>query len=294
MKSVLLRSCQEIETQIKWHVDKILLTQDEDGTISSYIEYVDGKLERRRDIPRQAMATMALSFAQTLVPSVSIEQSIAQSLRYIQDIAEQESSSSKLYTYLYLILSCAYAKHDATEYLEVLQKDLLNELFEHPIAVGLYLRIAQLLPDKLPLVAYMVEVQRYTLSVLPRQHRFFDLADTVVWATNDDFHLAQKEYAFLLQHKTSDNWFEYEPGKRATASVVGKMFEVISFANQNTRLVENIYNRLMQQCFHGELALGSFGKYHEHILSEQNTLRVDDVHSHILVGLCYYFQHLSK
>jgi hypothetical protein len=293
MELVALDTKEYLQRQIEWHVAKILLMQDLEGMIPSYIEFLGNQTQKKKDLPRQAMTTMALSFAQKLHSPLDIQPKIDLSRRYLFDTIEPETDISKLYTYLYLALGQQYAGSDPTEYCGKIQALLLPEALQHPIAINLYLRLSSLLPNPLLHAVYLIETQRYNLSLIPRPGRFFDYADTLVWAKSQDSLLALKEYRYLLTHRTSENWFEDTYTKiPATSSVVGKIFEVFAYYNEDVNLLEHIYSNLMGRPAASQYAKDAFGRYAKHILSEPNTLRVDDVHTHILVGLCYRLQQL--
>lgn len=281
-----------LEARIAWHVEKILLTQDTEGMIPSYITVSDS-VDRKKDIVRQSMATMALAFAQQLVPTLNIQKQIDLSEKYVQDNLESQTPIQKLYIALYTALAEVYAKKEIS--VASVQQALIPDLLSHPIAIGLYLRLSGLLPKPLPHTAYIQEVQRYSLCLAPRQGRFFDYADTLVWAKEAAPDLAQREYQYLESCYTTDGWFK-DPlsGVRAWSSPVGKVFEVLAYYAADAALVERLYTRLMQERAESHYAKQTLGKYNEHILSQPNTLYIDDVHMHILVGSCYLLADQQK
>ncbi len=289
MQEIQLRTQEEIERQIAWNIQRILQTQNSDGMIPSSIEYVDKEIRKKKDLPRQAFATMALSFASTLVRKLSVIKQIQSSTTYILDNLEGESAVDTLYIHMYLALSKVYARVDPTSHIQALQEVLNKELYTQPIALGLYLRLSWLLPKPLPHTAYIAEVVRYRTSMTPRSGRFFDFADTLVWGAAHDPVLAKREKLYLLKYKTKDNWFSNNNGSRSSASVVGKMFEVLAYQPDNIAFCEALYTTLLQQRATSQFAKDTLGEYAEHILAEPNTLKIDDVHSHILVGLCYRY-----
>ena len=280
-----------MQRQIEWHVKKILLMQDSVGMIPSSVEFFNRELKKQKDIPRQSMATMALTFAQALYPELGIYSQIQKSSEYVEGTFESEEESNQHYILLYVALAQVYAKKDPKEYVEKIVSHFSPIFFRHPVAVNLYLRLSSLLEEPLPHQAYILETQRYNLSLTPRRHRYFDYADTLVWGERYDTQLAQREYKYLLSHKVQDHWFrDTNLNARSTASVVGKMFEVFSFYTKDLGLVELIYRALMSQKASSQYAKDILGEYGEHILSEPNTLRIDDTHTHILMGLCYLYQ----
>lgn len=261
--------------------------------IPSLIECRSREVQKQKDIPRQSMATMALSFAQRLVPSLALHEPIARSLRYIEENIEAEPSANKLFALLYLALERVYGGHDPERAVERMQAALSAELFQYPIAANLYLRLSNLLPKPLPHAAYVTETQRYNLSLVPRRHRFFDYADALMWGKRHEPDLASKERQYLLSCMTKDHWF-VDPRTRSPvlASVAGKFFEVFAYHDENAELAEAIYTRLMREKVSSQYAKDVLGIFADFILSEPNTLRIDDAHFHILVGLCYRYQAL--
>jgi hypothetical protein len=295
MDGFLLHTKEGIEKEIRWHVEKILITQDGDGMTPWYTEVLSDKITGKKDIPRQAMTTMALMFANELIPNLEINSRIVLSKKYIQENTEFEPSIGKLYIHLFLALSEVYTGKKEKVHLSEVEKNLTPTFLKNPIAVGLYLRLSYLLPERLPHHLYVLEIQRYHLSLTPRPNRFFDYADTLVWAKGCDAILLKNEQERLLRHKTISNWFnDINTGIKSTASVVGKMFEVFSYSPENKILIQDIYRNLMQQRVSSQYAKDAFGKYQGHIISELNTLRIDDVHTHILIGLCYLYQNILK
>lgn len=291
MKPFLLDTKERVEKEIRWHVEKILIPQDEEGMIPSYIEIFNRRVEVKKDIPRQAMATMALLFAQRLIPSLKIEKQIVLSEQYIYNNTPAETDIHKIYIHLYLALSQVYAGKNPYHHIDELHKYLSPEFLGNPIAVSLYLRLSSLLPAPLPESVYITEIQRYKLSLVPRKGRFFDYTDTLIWAKKTESTLAQNEYMYLLSHKTSDNWFaDMYTNTRMTASVVGKLFEVFTYYDHDVDLIQKLYTNLMGQKVSSQYAKDSFNKYVDYVVSDPSTLRIDDVHMHILVGLCYQYQ----
>ncbi len=281
-----------LEARIAWHVEKILLTQDAEGMIPSYITVSDS-IDRKKDIVRQSMANMALMFAQQLVPTLDIQKQINLSERYVQDNLESQTPIQKLYIMLYTALAEAYAKKEVS--IALVHQALVPDMLSHPIAVGLYLRLSGLLPKPLPHTTYLQEVLRYNLCLAPRQGRFFDYADTLVWAKSAAPELAQQEYQYLESCYTADGWFkDLHTGVRAWSSPVGKVFEVLAYYAADAALVERLYTRLLHERATSHYAKQTLGKYHEHILSQPNTLYIDDVHMHVLVGLCYLLADKQK
>ncbi len=282
-----------IEKEIRHHVEKILQTQDEDGMIPSMIEWTGREVQRKKDIPRQAMATMALFFANQLVPSLAVTKSLDLSLHYVLNNLDEEEELAKIYTFLYLALGAIYANTEPQLYITSFQRLLSAQLFSQPIAVNLYLRLSGLLPESLPQATYITEMMRYHLSLTPRSGRFFDYADVLVWGKELESGLAKREYDYLVDH-LSNGWLWYEKhGPRATASVMGKIFEVFSYYEKNLEHSDELYNQIMSHTATSEYAKQTLGEYSSHILSEENTLVVDDAHMHVLAGLCYRYDRFS-
>ncbi len=293
MEQTDVRTLEQVRLQIAWHVQKILLLQQADGMIPSNIEWSGGAVEKKRDLPRQAMATMALCFAQTRVPQLLLQEKITLSQAYIEQGLESESIENKVFILLYLLLADIYSQKDPGNRLSELSTQTGNAIFVHPIATNLYLRIASLLPTPLLHVDYVAEAERYAASLTPQPGRFFDHADILVWAKQSDPALALLAYDRLLLRMRPDGWFCDLAGNTATASVVGKLFEVFEYyLGVDHALPQKIYTRLMQHKAQGEYARQSLGMYLDHSMSEPNILRIDDVHSHLLVGLCYRYQQL--
>lgn len=289
-------SVTDLEDAIAWHVSKILLMQDVEGMIPSYVTWVGSRVDRKKDVVRQSMATMGLMFAQALVPSLNIQKQIDASLLYVENNIELEAPIKQLSARLYLALGQAYANKDTRGAVElVLKHCTLPEFLGHPIAVGLYLRLSQFLPNALPHIAYLQETQRYRVSLTPRKGRFFDYADTMVWAKDAAPDLALQEYQYLETCYTSDGWFaDPQTQGRVLSSVVGKFFEVLAYYGADRVLVERIYARLLQEKATSHYAKKTMGTYHEHILSQPNKLDIDDAHFHVLVGLCYLLAEKQK
>jgi len=264
--------------------------------IPSFITFTNNKVEKKKDVVRQSMATMGLMFAQTLIPSLNIQKQIDASLLYIENNIESEAPIKQVYARLYLALGCAYAHQDTTKALELVRQHCtLPEFLGHPIAVGLYLRLSKFFPKELHHAAYLQEAQRYNVLLIPRKGRFFDYADTLVWAKHAAPELALQEYQYLERCYTDDGWFRDPQTKtRVLSSVVGKFFEVLAYYGADQTLIERLYARLMQERATSYYATQTLGNYHEHILSQPNVLVVDDVHFHVLVGLCYLLDEKQK
>lgn len=292
MTTVALKEKEYVTAEIKKHTEKVLSMRDHDGMIPSSIRFGRREPIRRRDIPRQSMAVMALSFANSLVPSLRIENEITASLEYVERALEKEPSVNVLFARLYLALGCVYAGKDTAEAVANLLQVLSPKLFSYPIAANLYLRLSRLLPGALPHVAYVAETQRYETSLVPRRHRYFDFADVLLWGKESEPSLAQSEYEYILACKTDGVWFaDPKTGTPATSSIAAKFFEVL-VSYGDLRLAEALYASLESRKAKSEYARHILGDFSDHILSEPSALQIDDAHSHILVGLCYRYQSL--
>ena len=76
MGQIQTSSLVSLEGAVAWHISKILLMQDAEGMIPSYLAWVGSRVDKKKDIVRQSMANMALMFAQRLVPTLNIQKQI--------------------------------------------------------------------------------------------------------------------------------------------------------------------------------------------------------------------------
>lgn len=290
MVSTDIQTKEHLEDHIRMHAKKILLTQDEDGMIPSFVEVSGRVIQKERDIPRQAGATMALLFAQTLLPSLADVSRIHLSEKYLAQACATETEGL-ISTHLYRALADIYAGRDCAHACVLVHEHLSEEMMRNPIAIGLYLRLSALVPNALPYVPYLTEIQHFNMALTPRRFRFFDYADTLVWAKTKYPHMARSEYQYLRAHVTKDFWVhDMQTKERARASVVGKLFEVFAYYGADDALVDQLYRRLMEQGAKSQYAKDSLGIYASHILSQPGALVIDDVHTHVLMGLCYRYQ----
>jgi hypothetical protein len=287
-----LAKAEEVRREVALHAGRILALQDGEGMIPSHVEWIGKKeAQRTRDIPRQAMSTMALAFAERLA-HLNNAQHIERSRRFIETHVGAEPPINQFYAWLYLALARAYAAEDASRESERIAALMSPEMFDHPIAINLYIRLSALLPEPLPHVAYFVETQRFALSRVPRRNRFFDHADVLVWGKQSERALAEREYAFLRSCKTTDGWYAaphtHEP---VLASVAAKLFEAFSYFDPGQPALE-LYRALCERVATTGYERSTMEALKNHILSQQGALVIDDAHTHILVGLCYRLQTL--
>jgi hypothetical protein len=288
LRPLITSSADSLSEHRAYHAARILECMNPSGMIATHVSFTRQGPKYEKDLARQGLAHAALQYAHMLSPTPEYEAALQKSYAYINEQIESESSVRKVFTYGYLLIGALQTGAPHEYLIRQFIANLSGALFAYPIALHIYMRIVSMcgyaITDAEP---YIREYLVFSTQRRPILGRYFDHADGMIW--NDDPDQRRMLGTFLLQML---NVTHKEP---IWASISGKFAEVLFFRPETSASAETIYARVLQLKPESDSYIYNAARPHvQHILSERNELRIDDVHVHLLYGLCYASERLSK